>query len=96
MMELLSIFHAYGKKETDTLENAMPSPMEKGDRGAVDQGYPGMKEEWRKKKIAFLLVVISRLGFSNVSIDIRAIIHNCSLCCLRNCLKITFDKIKKK
>ena len=26
------------------MENAMPSPMEKGDRGAVDQGYPGMKE----------------------------------------------------
>ena len=28
-------------------------PMEKGDRGAVDQGNPGMKEKWRKKKIAF-------------------------------------------
>jgi len=25
--------------------NAMPSPMEKGDRGAVDKGYPGMKEK---------------------------------------------------
>ena len=27
--------------------------MEKGDRGAVDKGNPGMKEKWRKKAIAF-------------------------------------------
>ena len=26
------------------MKSVMPSPMEKGDRGAVDQGYPGMKE----------------------------------------------------
>lgn len=74
------------------MENAMPSPMEKGDRGAVDQGYPGIKEEWRKKEIAFLMAVISCSVFSNVSIDIRAIIRNCSLCYLMNCLRITFDK----
>ncbi len=27
-----------------SLENAMPSPLEKGDRGAVDKDYPGIKD----------------------------------------------------
>ena len=35
------------------LENAMPSPLEKGDRGAVDKGYPGTKENDNNEKIVF-------------------------------------------
>ena len=36
------------------LENAMPSPMEKGDRGAVDKGNPGIKESdaYEKKRLS--------------------------------------------
>ena len=36
------------------LENAMPSPMEKGDRGAVDKDYSGIKENETNEKSAFL------------------------------------------
>ena len=36
------------------LENARPSPVEKGDRGAVDKDYPGIKENDTKGKSAFL------------------------------------------
>ena len=32
------------------LENAMPSSMEKGDRGAVDKDYPGIKENETNEK----------------------------------------------
>ena len=35
------------------LENAMPSPVEKGDRGAVDKDYPGIKENDTKEKSVF-------------------------------------------
>ena len=35
------------------LENAMPSPMEKGDRGAVDKDYPGIKENDTNEKSVF-------------------------------------------
>ena len=34
-------------------ENAMPSPMEKGDCGAVDKEYPGIKENETNKKAFF-------------------------------------------
>ena len=44
------IKHAYGKHENEAMESAMPSPMEKGDRGAVDQGYPGIKENGERSK----------------------------------------------
>ena len=33
-----------------SLENAMPSPVEKGDRGAVDKDYPGIKENETNEK----------------------------------------------
>ena len=36
------------------LGNAMPSQVEKGDRGAVDKDYPGIKENETNKKSAFL------------------------------------------
>ena len=36
------------------LENAMPSPVEKGDRGAVDKGYHGIKENDTNEKSVFL------------------------------------------
>ena len=36
-----------------SLENAMPSPVEKGDRGAVDKDYPGIKENETNKKASF-------------------------------------------
>ena len=36
------------------LENAMPSPMEKGDRGAVDKDYLGIKENETNEKSVFL------------------------------------------
>ena len=36
------------------LKNAMPSPVEKGDRGAVDKEYPGIKENEADEKSAFL------------------------------------------
>ena len=36
------------------LKNAMPSPVEKGDRGAVDKDYPGIKENETNEKSAFL------------------------------------------
>ncbi len=36
------------------LENAMPSPVEKVDRGAVDKEYPGIKENEADEKIVFL------------------------------------------
>ena len=36
--------------ESDTVKSAMPSPMEKGDRGAVDKGYPGIKESEERRK----------------------------------------------
>ena len=35
------------------LENAMPSPVEKGDRGAVDKDYPGIKENDTNEKSVF-------------------------------------------
>ena len=35
------------------LINAMPSPVEKGDRGAVDKDYPGIKENEANEKSAF-------------------------------------------
>ena len=35
-------------------KNAMPSPVEKGDRGAVDKEYPGIKENDTNEKSAFL------------------------------------------
>ena len=35
------------------LENAMPSPVEKGDRGAVDKEYPGIKENDTNEKASF-------------------------------------------
>ena len=35
-------------------ENAMPSPVEKGDRGAVDKDYPGIKENEANEKSVFL------------------------------------------
>ena len=35
-------------------ENAMPSPVEKGDRGAVDKDYPGIKENETNEKSVFL------------------------------------------
>ena len=35
------------------LENAMPSPLEKGDRGAVDKEYPGIKENETNEKAPF-------------------------------------------
>ena len=35
------------------LENAMPSPMEKGDRGAVDKEYPGIKENETNERSVF-------------------------------------------
>ena len=35
------------------LENAMPSPVEKGDREAVDKDYPGIKENETKEKSVF-------------------------------------------
>ena len=35
------------------LKNAMPSPVEKGDRGAVDKDYPGIKENDTGKKAFF-------------------------------------------
>ena len=31
----------------------MPSPLEKGDRGAVDKDYPGIKENDTKEKSVF-------------------------------------------
>ena len=45
--------HAYGKHENEVMESAMPSPVEKGDRGAVDQGYPGIKEGGERRKQRF-------------------------------------------
>ncbi len=46
---------AYGLFSNVTdLENAMPSPMEKGDRGAVDKGYPDIKENKANEKSVFL------------------------------------------
>ena len=46
---------AYGLCASMTnLENAMPSPVEKGDRGAVDKDYPGIKENETNEKSAFL------------------------------------------
>ncbi len=50
----LSHFHAYGKHENEAMESAMPSPMEKGDRGAVDKGYPGIKEGEKEGNSALL------------------------------------------
>ena len=35
------------------LINAMPSPVEKGDRGAVDKDYPGIQENEANEKSAF-------------------------------------------
>ena len=35
------------------LEDAMPSPVEKGDRGAVDKDYPGINESETNEKSAF-------------------------------------------
>ena len=35
-------------------ENAMPSPMEKGDCGAVDKDYPDIKENETNEKSVFL------------------------------------------
>jgi len=35
------------------LKNAMPSPVEKGDRGAVDKEYPGIKENDTSEKSVF-------------------------------------------
>ena len=35
------------------LINAMPSPLEKGDRGAVDKEYPGIKENETNEKSVF-------------------------------------------
>ena len=47
--------YAYGLCTGMTnLKNAMPSPMEKGDRGAVDKDYPGIKENETNEKSAFL------------------------------------------
>ena len=40
------------------LENAIPSPMEKGDRGAVDKGNPGIKESDAYEKSAFRQCVL--------------------------------------
>ena len=40
-----SKYHAYDKRENDSMKNAKPSPVEKGDRGAVDKAYPGIKEK---------------------------------------------------
>ncbi len=51
-----SIFEklAYGLCASVTnLENAMPSPVEKGDRGAVDKDYPSIKENETNKKSVF-------------------------------------------
>ena len=46
---------AYGLcASTIDLGNAMPSPVEKGDRGAVDKDYPGIKENETNEKSAFL------------------------------------------
>jgi len=36
------------------LINAMPSPVEKGDRGAVDKDYPGIKVNDINEKSVFL------------------------------------------
>ena len=45
---------AYGLcASVNHLENAMPSPVEKGDRGAVDKDYPGIKENDANEKSAF-------------------------------------------
>ena len=41
----IEFLHAYGKCENDTMENAKPSPVEKGDRGAVDKAYPGIQDK---------------------------------------------------
>ena len=35
------------------LINAMPSPVEKGDRGAVDKDYPGIKVNDTNEKSTF-------------------------------------------
>ena len=46
---------AYGLfASVNHLENAMPSPVEKGDRGAVDKDYPGIKENEANEKSVFL------------------------------------------
>jgi len=47
--------YAYGlcTGMTDS-KNAMPSPLEKGDRRAVDKEYPGIKENDTNGKSAFL------------------------------------------
>ena len=43
--------HAYGLwASVKLLESAMPSPVEKGDRGAVDKDYPGIKENETNEK----------------------------------------------
>ena len=38
----------------EVMESAMPSPMEKGDRRAVDKGYPGIKEGEKEGNSALL------------------------------------------
>ena len=46
---------AYGLcASVNHLENAMPSSVEKGDRGAVDKDYPGINESETNEKSAFL------------------------------------------
>ena len=49
------VWPAYGLwASTIDLINAMPSPVEKGDRGAVDKDYPGIKENETNEKSVFL------------------------------------------
>ena len=62
---------AYGLCASVTdLENAMPSPLEKGDRGAVDKDYPGIKENETNEKSVFLQCHLRKTLFSLVSTDI--------------------------
>ena len=43
--------------------NAMPSPLEKGDRGAVDKDYPGMPTKCRNWKMRLSIVSHSKSAF---------------------------------
>ena len=46
---------AYGLcASVNHLENAMPSPVEKGDRGVVDKDYPDINESDINEKSVFL------------------------------------------
>ncbi len=38
----------------------MPSPVEKGDRGAVDKDYPGIKENETNEKKRFSQVTLEK------------------------------------